>query len=212
MCIEVIGDIRNLPFYRRVTDQDLKEHQKFLEVVNLMIQLHSDRLLEFQQASASKKLPRSSPSLVFAQPGTQAEQMQINQLKRLLGLSARIDRFQITSQLTRVEHNEITLRMRSMVSLMGLMAKSIPIPDEHLADGRARRPAGKKQMSTRLQVEHGTERPDDAFVTVHYGGYWFYIHHGELETKEAFGLISYLFQMQAPQAPAVPPIITVPAG
>ncbi len=54
--------------------------------------------------------------------------------------------------------------------------------------------------------------PTDAFVAVQYGNYWYYVPHSDQQSKRAFGLLSYLFQMQAPRIQGAGPLITVSTG
>jgi hypothetical protein len=63
-----------------------------------------------------------------------------------------------------------------------------------------------------LRIHSQAEPPLDAFVAVKYADHWFYIPHSDHLSKQAFGLLVYLFQMQAPQVQGVGPLLTVPTG
>ena len=63
-----------------------------------------------------------------------------------------------------------------------------------------------------LRIRSQGKLPSDAFAAVQYKGYWFYIANSDHRSKQAFGLLVYLFQMQAPQIKGAGPLITVPTG
>ena len=211
LCIEVIGGIRNLPFYRIPTDDDLTEHRQYRQVIELMIQLTKANLLEMRRNIASKANPGPNDYLVLSETDDPAQKVLIDRLKRLLNLSPELNRYRITQKLTYLASDEVTLRIRSMVSLMGLFARGVNIPQEHLRQGRARvrGPGTDTEITHYLNVKHSAGEPDSAFISVRYADYWFYIDQSDLISKEAFGLISYLFQMQAPQAPSALSLIHI---
>ena len=49
-------------------------------------------------------------------------------------------------------------------------------------------------------------------VAVLFEDHWFYIPQSDHQSKKSFGLLEYLFQMQAPQTPTMGPLLTVPTG
>ena len=51
-----------------------------------------------------------------------------------------------------------------------------------------------------------------AFVAIRYDDHWFYIRHSDIPSKRAFGLITYLFRLQASSANLSAPLLTLPAG
>ena len=63
-----------------------------------------------------------------------------------------------------------------------------------------------------LHVRTATEPPTNAFVSVRYDDHWFYIPNSDQLGKQAFSLLAYLFQMQAPKIQGAGPLITVPTG
>ena len=56
------------------------------------------------------------------------------------------------------------------------------------------------------------EKPDDVFAAVRYKGRWFFIEDTDNESKRAFCLLIYLFQLQAPETSAAAPVLTLPTG
>ena len=112
--------------------------------------------------------------------------------------------------------DEVTVRVRSVLDLMGLLSQGVEVPAVHLEENRAT-PAvhyGDDDVPALvpLDVRVQVEPPTDAFVAVEYAGHWYYIAHSDQASKQAFGLLAYLFQMQAPQIQGAGPLITIPTG
>ena len=101
--------------------------------------------------------------------------------------------------------------------MMGYLSRGVQVPDEHAKEKRAQMLTAPWSSTTPslmipLRVSSSKQTPSNAFVAVEYQGYWFYIPHGDHASKGAFGLLTYLYQLQAPQAPTAGPLLTVPTG
>ncbi|MEJ1972523.1 MAG: hypothetical protein WDM96_08730 [Lacunisphaera sp.] len=95
--------------------------------------------------------------------------------------------------------------------MLGLLAAHADLPPEHIAEGRAA--PGVTDLDQRaVHFYSGKDRPKDAFVAVHYRGYWFWIDDRDLTTKRAFTLIMILFTMADSGAEGSLPVLTIPTG
>jgi hypothetical protein len=56
------------------------------------------------------------------------------------------------------------------------------------------------------------DEPDDAFVSVHYRDYWFYIPDTEFRSKRLFSFLLFLFTLAETGAPGKVPVLTIPTG
>ena len=111
--------------------------------------------------------------------------------------------------------DEVTIRVRSILDLMGFLSRGVEIPQAHRERNFAEVAAGGEDEVLRripLHVHSQVEPPEDAFVAVQFEGHWFYIVQSDHQSKRSFGLLEYLFQMQAPQTPTAGPLLTVPTG
>ncbi|MFN6193398.1 MAG: hypothetical protein ACK5BN_06205, partial [Planctomycetota bacterium] len=63
-----------------------------------------------------------------------------------------------------------------------------------------------------LRGRHADERPPTAYVAVPYRGSWWYIDDADLDSKSTFFLLTWLFNLQASNAQAIGPMLTVGAG
>ena len=56
------------------------------------------------------------------------------------------------------------------------------------------------------------EKPADAFVSVPYRDYWFWIDDRDLPSKRMFSFLMFIFTLVEPGGKDGAPIITLPAG
>jgi hypothetical protein len=183
-------------------------------VVQLMIELSRRRALEMQ--SNNKETP-STRSLVFEQVQDDDTRTLIAELKSMLGLDADHSSFRVTKRVIGRKPDEITVRVRSLLTLMGFLSRGIEIPASHIEEKRVEEMISPVDPELRsllfpLKIHSSVERPVDAFVTVKHHDHWFYITHSDHMSKQAFSMLTYLFQMQAPQAQTLGPMITVPTS
>jgi hypothetical protein len=61
-------------------------------------------------------------------------------------------------------------------------------------------------------VHSSIEKPSDAFVTIRYRGYWFWIDDRDLPSKGVFSFLMLLFTLTESSCGQVSPVLTVPAG
>ncbi len=210
MMVQRINDLENLSFVPALAAKEEERSEAFNEVVKLLIEVATREALEMQTREDGARY------LVFRERPDAQTQAMIDRLKDSLGLARDRSTFRVTTQILRRGPDEVTVRVRSMLELMGFLARGVEIPQEHADQDRAVRfGAGDQQRAAELvplRVSSQVERPDDAFVAIQHEGYWFFIRQSDHESKQAFGLLAYLFQMQAPQAQGAGPLLTVPTG
>ncbi len=217
MGVQRINHVQNLPFLSESSPEDRERERSFQHVVQLFIELAKRGGMELQRGTSGVPNTPAPRYLVFEEnpdPGTQAL---IGELKESLHLDQGRSRFLVTDHVLGRAPDEITIRLRSVLALMGFLSRGVEIPAAHIEDGRATQneqlgETESPSLLVPLRVHSSSERPSNAFTAVQYQGYWFSIAHSDLTSKEAFTLVTYLFQMQAPQAPSLGPVLTVPTG
>jgi hypothetical protein len=192
---------------------ELEELRLFRHMIDLLLKVSSRQAVEMHRDDADP--PKRY--LVFAQDTDDETSALVSDLKAALSLDPERFRFLVTDRNIR-KPDEITIRVRSFGAMLGLESRGIEVPFEHLEGHRAVRmtsPAEEPEVASmvRLRVRSAAERPDDAFVAVLHEDYWFYIADDDHQSKQTFGLLGYLFQVQAPAAqPVGGPVLTVPTG
>ncbi len=213
MSLERMNHLENMPFGSIPSAESLEELRTFNHVVQLVIELSRRRALEMQ---SNKETPNTR-FFVFAQAQDNETRELTDELKSILGLDPDHSSFRVTKRLIGRKPDEITVRVRSLLAMMGFLSRGIEIPAAHSEEVRivdlvSRVDPELRSLLFPLRVHSSVERPADAFVAVRHHDHWFYITHSDHMSKQAFGLLTYLFQMQAPQAQTLGPMITVPTS
>jgi hypothetical protein len=212
MCLRRINELENLPFSWAATPESQEQLEQFRDAMRLFIEIAKREAVETHREPAEKE----ERFLVFADSADQETQALIDEFKAMTGLSREYSSFRITTRILGRRPDEVTVRVRSVLDLMGLLSQGVKVPEVHLEELRtARIPvrvAEEAPSLIPLQVQVLEERPESAYVAVQYEGHWFYIPHSDQESKMAFGLLAYLFEMQAPQIQGAGPLVTIPTG
>ncbi len=213
MSLQRINNVVNTG-YSSVAMQTDPEQQQFMRVIQLIIELADRGVIEVQHQDQNDNY---APILVFESTDDIDTLRLINEFKQILGLDPERERFLVTTRVVQRKPEEITIRHRSMLTLMGFLSRGVAIPPAHaeisaLPSQLTSFGGNQQTIPPPLQIHASVERPSDAFVSVRYQGHWFSIDHSDLASKQAFGLLTYLFQLKSPKAPSAAPLITVPTG
>ncbi len=201
-----LNDKLNMAF--EMTPEAFERFDAFQAIVDQIIELAKRDAMEVERSDEEKYL-------VFDERTDPETRQLIAALKNTLGLDPELSRFRITHQHMDRKPDEVTMRVRSILELMGFLSRGVEIPQAHRERNFAEVVAGGEDEVLRripLRVHSQVEPPEDAFVAVQFEGHWFYIVQSDHQSKRSFGLLEYLFQMQAPQTPTVGPLLTVPTG
>ncbi len=214
MGLERLNHLDNIHFSSVPSKESLEGLRTFQHAVQLIVELSRRRVLEMQ--GNNKETP-STRSFVFEQAQDDETQALIDELKSMLGLDPDHSSFRVTKRLIGRNSDEITVRVRSLLTLMGFLSRGIEIPAAHVEEKRVDEMILLDDPELRsllfpLRIYSSVERPADAFVVVRHYDHWFYIAHSDHMSKQAFSMLTYLFQMQAPQAETLGPMITVPTS
>ncbi len=214
MSLERLNHLENIPFGSTPSAESLEGLRTFHHVVQLMIELSRRRALEMQ--SNNKETP-STRSFIFEQVQDNDTRALIDELKSVLGLDPDHSSFRVIRRLIGRKPDEITVRVRSLLAMMGFLSRGLEIPAAHIEEKRIVEMILPDDPELRsllfpLRIHSSVDQPADAFVAVRHHDHWFYITHSDHMSKQAFSLLTYLFQMQAPQAQTLGPMITVPTS
>ena len=213
LTIERVNDVDGRLHKPVPTERDLEQLREFRLMIELLLVVAQEGGCEMHRDPQTPGIEY----LVFNENAEGDTLARIDELKDMLGLARNRWRFRVTDRDIRAP-DEITIRARSFGGMLGLESRGIDVPPSHIEDGRAvvmTRPEDDPDIGSliRLRVRSQEERPDDAFVAIRHQGYWFFIPHSDTRSKETFGLLGYLFQVQAPAASSVGgPVLTVPTG
>jgi hypothetical protein len=141
----------------------------------------------------------------------------IRSLREALGIGPEKKEIPLNYGSLRHSDGEIALLTRSMMEMLVEFSAGIEVPQQHLLEGRARAapdhvaPASPGEASL-ARIRSGSEPPRDAYVTVRYRNYWFWIDDRDLESKRAFMFLRIFSSIAETGAVPLVPTITIPAN
>jgi len=135
------------------------------------------------------------------------------EIRRLLKLSAELQRFVLAYSPVRGAENELAVTSRSMLQIMQAFASYVDVPDVHLQDQSAWPSPDNTAESPqqKLRIHSGKERPAQAFAAVRYREHWFWVENGDRPSKRALTVVMFFFTLAESGSPEKLPLITIPA-
>ena len=118
--------------------------------------------------------------------------------------------------------DKVRVSLRSSCQVYFYLANGVEVPDEHLAAGLVRLPAGPdgrpfdgRAITDGLFTVHacrGHKPPPTAFVAIKYRDYWYYIDDRDQPSKATFTLMLALSRLDFGRQPPGAPFLTLPVG
>ena len=219
MAIQQINDIENMSFYIsspgyiegfQFLELERKKFLKFSRTIKLLLILIDRDVIEVHRDSDD---PSDLPELVFKRKPSPEDQPMVDELRRLLRLDPKLNRFKVTTRSRLRKPNEITIKTRSLLAMMNFVARGIQVPDQHVKEGRLS--AFEKEIEAGpapFRIHNQPGRPATAHIGVRYQDHWFYIDRADTTTKRAFELLLYFYRLLAPGTQGQAPVLTLPTG
>lgn len=214
MSFERLNHLSNIAFGPVLSQEQVKQMKKFELAIKLIVKLGKHNGFDSYRGEGKDAKNRY---LVFEAHPTPETQKLIDQFKKVLKLDKDTSVFRITDRQINRKPDEITIKLRSLLTLMGFLSHGVEVPAIHMQEKFVEHNKEVANIENNdffvpLNIRSAATEPDNAFVAIEYQDYWFYIEHSDHISKQAFGLLTYLYMLQAPQAPSGVPIITIPAG
>lgn len=188
------------------------EHADFRKAAELMrsVQLAGGLEGRVTQVGDAKRL-----TLRFVR-----ETSDTNELRRMLGLPADAREVAVVDGWADSEGANLGVQMRSLIGVLHFLSTAVQAPATHEDAGWVTRTVGVDGeafdwgdvVGDLLAIRSSSGRPADAFVSTRYRGTWFYIDNADLNSKSTFGLLTYLFYLQAGEIKSSGPTLTLPVG
>jgi hypothetical protein len=196
------------------SQHDFEKLKRFERLIRLIFILSDSEVIEVQQVEEDGKDERF---LLITEEVPEDLRPMLDELRQLIGI-ANHNRFRITDRVTNIKDDEISIQTRSVMAMMEFMARGVEVPPAHLKEGRV---IDYGLQNSEGQVAEGLipfrmhsskDRPENAFASVRFQNYWYYIDNADITSKRALGLIIVLFRLQAPTPAGAAPILTLPTG
>ncbi len=142
---------------------------------------------------------------------------EIAKARELLGLNPDQHEFKIVYGSLPKDDQEIAILSRSMLEILQELGAYIQVPETHVAE---RRVIGNFAMDADIaagvvplmRVQSSKEKFKDAFASVRYRDYWFWIDDRDYQSKRLFSFLMFLFTLAETGSPVQAPAVTISAG
>ena len=216
LCVEEINGIGNATRASGLTPELAPKYKKYERILYLLKSLQDEGNLKIGPSSKGGQLIKFVENF--------QNRAQIEELVTLLGLEKSSRLVNINSvgylDLEQKPYNDsLTIYTRSISSILFYLSHTIQIPKEHIEEGLvhitktaegqifdwSQTPAGKL-----FKIKSSSSYPDNAFLTIPYKDYWYYIADNDLQSKSTFMLLMQLFDHQSGRSKSTNPVLTIP--
>jgi hypothetical protein len=154
-----------------------------------------------------------SALFVFGPPKDPALAARSQDLRKLLGIRPDVYRINVHYGGYAGKDDEIDMQTRSMLQIMLECASYVDVPETDVTRGKALpSAAGKDGEKGWMAIQSGEARPPEPYVSVQYGGRWFWIADTDLRSKSMFAAILLLFSIADTGIKGAAPVVTVPTN
>ena len=217
-CVQQINELKNAPSATGPTPSSIPENKEFRQLAGLLRKLQIAGVLDFRVSYVEEQ---QAAFISIARPSEDDPwKTEIEEVRKLLGVSDHHEVFRLTSQSLQRETDEIAILGRSLLGVLFFLSQAVEAPQPHQAQGLVTvviGPEGRPFDWTTvtgdlLRIRSQAGRPANAFVRINYRGHWFHIEDRDLHSKATFNLLTYLFSLQAAAGRGVSPLLTLPVG
>jgi hypothetical protein len=214
VAVERINDLENAPTASGPTPTIAPPNQTpFLRFLELLERKRAAGIIQSRIDPESGAL-----SIYFDNSAVVSE---VTEIRNLLNLNQELNVFQVDGEFFTPSSDTISIRTRSIMSILFYLSQNVQIPIKDEARGLVtltQSPGGgtydwgKTAAGSLFSVLVTDKEPKDAFLSVPYRGHWFYIDDTDLDSKSSFLLLSQLFNLQAGSISRPGPTLTIPVS
>ncbi len=203
--VQEMNGLKNAPTASGPTPSRAPEFQGFKEAARLLRVLQREQLIDLVRTPGAE-------SLELRLTRNAAEREETIRLKTLLNLAPERDRFRIVLGSELPTRDAIALSTRPVISALTLLSQGVEPPERDYVNGRIRRTERangqtfdwQELLSDVFRVRSSEKEPEDASVSIHYRGSWFYIADNDLDSKSTFVLLTQLIALHSAPASSGP--------
>jgi len=158
-------------------------------------------------------------TVLFVLQGNRDEKLETDMMltRKVLGLDPKATEFRVVYGAIYSSDKEIAMVTRSMIEIIIEQASYIGVPSVHVEEKRvnptfAHEPGDGTSVPPLIQIHSSPAKPEEAFVSVPYRGYWFWIDDRDLPSKRMFTFLMFIFTLTETGGKEGAPIVTIPAG
>ncbi|KTD08250.1 hypothetical protein [Legionella jamestowniensis] len=193
--------------------QVMPQYERFDRFIDLIRALHLKNQLGYYYIEEGKD---KHYSLYFAKQAVNTpEAREIRKLLRIPGTSPEII---LTQQFEPPAGNAVYVQTRSVLGIISMLSHSVIVPEEHkrrgwvevTRDNHGREFNWRRVMDEMMTIYSSKEAPKDAYVSIDYKGYHFFIKNSDLKSKLTLSIIQQFISMKSTYDEKEGPQLTLP--
>ena len=134
-------------------------------------------------------------------------------VRKLLGLRSDLQEFKIMSGTVSGKDDVIAMQTRSGFQILNILGSNVEVPLEHVTERRTYppipEPGGTHSLQPLIRIHVQKSRPEDAFVSVNYRDYWYWIDDRDFRSKGVFTFLMIILTLSDEGEKVQPPVVTI---
>lgn len=220
LCAQEMNGLDNAVTAAGPTPATAPEWRDFDRAAQLLRELQLDHAIDLEMLRAEGAGPDGAVSMTLSILKNAETRDELQELRNLLRLAPDVNEFRIVPHRLRTGSSEVSIRTRSLLGAMYYLSQGVQPPEAHAERGWVTNTVDHTgtpydwadMLGGLFEVRSSASRPAGAFVKTRYRGTWFYIDEADLNSKTTFGLLSYLFYLQAGSVEGLTPALTLSVG
>jgi hypothetical protein len=187
---------------------------EFFELLSVLrrLQLSGDLSVQYHQDTKGSRV-----SLVIApsgEAGSASSDADKARVRSLLHLSSQSKAYDFVSEAGAEGSSDIPIATRSILAILSAVGAEVEVPGEFVERGATKATVGLVGGEARpiVIVHAGHAAPPDAYVSVTYRGYDYWVDGSDFDSKYAFAIIQELMALGQTTDTSKAPIVTIPAN
>ncbi len=138
-------------------------------------------------------------------------------VRKMLGLNPQANDLNVVYGAIPRNDKEIALLTRSLLEVIVDLSANIEVPATHVAEKRVgpthvEKSAQGGEMPPLIRIQSSPQKPGDAFVSIPYRNWYFWIDDRDLMSKKIFSFLMFVFTLVETGEKGAAPIVTIPTG
>ena len=185
---------------------------EFFEVIGLIREIQQAGAVGLQVREDDED-KRTTLLIIHKSAIEDAHEEAASRLRQLLGIAPDDTEISIEYGYLPTKQAEVAMITRSVLQVIAQLAFQVNVPSQHVDEGRTLSTIiADDQSKTPLKIHYSDTEPEEAFVSVTYGDYWFYIDDRDFESKRVFTIVMLLMSLMESGDRTGLPLVTIPAG
>jgi hypothetical protein len=204
ICVKSINGVRNYSPREKNTN-----YEEFMRLLTLWRELQDEHIVDFRSEKVSEK--EENVFFILGEPLTEENKAKIIAVRDLMHAKAGDNKQRVVIGTIPQSDQEVAIMTRSILDIMLEMSYLIQVPEEHM----------KKQFTKNwdvadlgsaalVRIRSGSSKPQDAYASVYYHGYWFWIDQSDFTSKRNFTLLMIFMSLtETEQKTGAGPLVTI---